>query len=175
MKCLNTPYIKAFVENSFIKETTTGYTECYIHGIVALPGRPHLFNIHTIDGALYSRLPIHSLVWGIPNSWFVALILEPWGVIGHESEIIIYDYLKDARVKIPSFGEIGRYVFTIEPISGAFAEDPEQQKSLHFIEVNNGQFALLPNNMLELKDAHFTNKEPLPPYKRNKIYFLTNG
>ena len=57
---INTPYIKCYVDNNFIK-SKEGRTEGYIFAITAIINRPHLFHIHTVDGAIYSRLPIWAL------------------------------------------------------------------------------------------------------------------
>lgn len=176
---LNIPYIKAWVKNSFIKTAPEGYTECYIHSLTALKNRPHLLNIHTVDGAVYSRLPIQAFFHKPPTeeaSLLAPESLEPWGVIGDETQVIQLRYLKDYFPRVLGIDTFGRYLFSVEALAGGFAEDPEQSKTLHMLALENGQFALLPNNSLLFRDRHFT-EDPTESqaYKRNTEYFHANG
>lgn len=171
---LNTPYIKCLVKNNYLG-LGKGFTNAYIHSMTLLPNRPHFFNVHLESGALYWRLPIQALNhfdWGRDMA---DCALEPWGVIAKESQIIEIAYLKDYQPKYPRGGVTGQYLFTIEPLQGGFAQIQDQSKALHFLALENGQFALLPNNYLEFRDAHFTNDKKMPRYKRSEAYYRANG
>lgn len=165
----NTPYVKAKVSNSFIKGSVPGETECYIIGLSTLPNRPHLFTIHTIDGAVYSRLPVWAFRHGEVNS-FASRNQDEYGVISEKSQVVIIDYLKDYEPEVIGLGISGRYLFSIEPISGQFAEDPEQSKLIHFLQLENGYFGLFPNNKLKFLDNYFT-ESGVDKYVRNSTYF----
>jgi hypothetical protein len=170
----NIPYVRAKVCNKYIKGKE-GTTDCYIIAVSTLLNRPHLFTIHTIDGAVYARLPISAFrhdnidlikdLTGVYNS-----ILDEYGVISEKSQVIKIDYLKDYEPYVIDLKTTGRYIFSIEPVEGAFAEDPEQSKLIHFIELKNGYFGLFPNNKLRFTDNYFT--EPSgDSYVRNTKYF----
>lgn len=168
----NTPYIKALVKNEFIKGKS-GTTECYIIALSTLPNRPHLFTIHTVDGAIYHRLPVYSFLHKNTDV-FVHLgnlnLLDEYGVISEHSQVIQLNYLKDYEANVLGFGLKGRYLFSIEPVSGQFAEDPEQSKLQHFLELDNGYFGIFPNNRLKFMDNYFT-KPSTDAYIRNDKYF----
>lgn len=173
---LNTPYIKTLIRNHFVglsSYSQPAYIPCYIHSVTALVARPHLFNIHLESGALYWRIPLWQL--GMSSVYNPASKIEPWGVISPRSQVIEINYLKGYVPRIPHLDAYGYYRFTIEPLEGAYGEDPEQAKALHFIELISGGFALLPNNMLEFRDSHFTNDEPMPRYGRQTEYYRANG
>ena len=168
----NTPYIKALVKNEFIKGKS-GTTECYIIALTTLPNRPHLFTIHTVDGAIYHRLPVCSFLHKNVDN-FVQLeglhLLDEYGVIAEECQVVVLNYLKDYSVNLLGGPYFGRYLFSIEPIAGQFAEDPEQSKLQHFLELDNGYFGIFPNNRLKFMDNYFT-KPSTDAYIRNDKYF----
>lgn len=173
----NTPYIKALVKNEIIKGKS-GFTECYIIAVTTLLNRPHLFTVHTIDGAIYSRLP----VWALKHENFDSDTpgesgksslnwLDEYGTITDRCQVIQINYLKDYHATlIGNRPYIGRYLFSIEPCGGAFSEDPEQSKLLHFLELDCGYFGIFPNNRLKFMDNYFT-KPSDDAYIRNTKYF----
>lgn len=169
MKLCNTPYIHCKIRNQFLGIPGT-FTECYIFMLTALPNRPILFTAHTEHGGVFSRLPIWAFApMGAKFSTTPTKRLQKWSVLGSETEVISPPYLKDYRVK-SQFGE-GVYKFTIDFTDGMFSEDPEQHKSLHFIELEE-TFALLPNNECRFVDSHFVGDTAVV-YKRNTEYFTT--
>jgi hypothetical protein len=170
----NIPYVKAKVCNKYIKGKE-GTTDCYIIAVSTLLNRPHLFTIHTVDGAVYARLPIKAFRHDNINivkdlTEFDDRILDQYGVISEKSQVLKIDYLKDYEPYVIDLEITGRYIFSIEPVEGSFAEDPEQSKLIHFIELENGYFGLFPNNKLKFTDNYFT--EPGSDiYLRNSEYF----
>lgn len=170
----NIPYVKAKVCNKYIKGKE-GTTDCYIIAVSTLLNRPHLFTIHTVDGAVYARLPVKAFRHDNINlekdlTGFEHSILDQYGVISEKSQVLKLDYLKDYEPYVIDLNIKGRYLFSIEPVEGAFAEDPEQSKLIHFIELENGYFGLFPNNKLKFTDNYFT--EPNSDvYLRNSTYF----
>ncbi len=178
---LDIPFTKVFVDDHYIKGTQLleGFTEAYAFAVTCIFNRPHLFTVHTIDGAIYSRLPIWSL-YSRPVTPFETIdktILEPFGVIGDKSQVITHKYLKDYKVSLIANPDlVGRYQWSIEPTNGGFSEDPEQSKELHFIKMDIGSFALLPNNHLKFIDQHFANIfTNTKQYVRNSRYYIANG
>lgn len=164
------------MKNSFLPEGEAGgFTEAYAYSVTGIRNRPLFFNVHTEDGALYSRLPVWALVHDIPTFWFIAPRIDPWGVIGDKFNVIEHQYLRSYEPKIPKLETTGRYLFSLDWTHGGFSEDPEQHKTLHLIAISNGQLGLFPNNELLFKDSHFTTNDPMPRYKRNTNWYQPNG
>lgn len=156
------------------------WVEAYAFAVTALRNRPLLFTVHTVHGAVFSRIPIEALRWRKCPNWLDELrdhMLQPWSCLGERIVAIQHQYLKDYELHYIKPAVDGRYLFTLDFLpDGHFTEDPEQHKTMSFIALETGQFALLPNNMFLARDRHFTeNDKPAPPYKRNKEYFWANG
>ena len=174
---LDIPYIPCFVSNKYILEDKIGVTEAYVYSVTAIRNRPMLFNVHTIDGALYSRLPLWALSYKHPIiEPLNKKQIDPWGVIGDKCQVIQHAYLKGYQPSIIKHPKIGtHYLMSFDWHDGGFSEDPAQSKTMHLFALSNGQFGMFPNNELIFKDNHFTNDDPPPKYKRNKRYFCANG
>ena len=78
----------------------------------------------------------------------------------------------------------GKYVCTldnyhpdVDKIDYSTSETPEEHKSFNLIELNNGQFALYPNNRCRVYDISLTPQEPkIPDFKVSTRYFqVENG
>jgi hypothetical protein len=50
----------------------------------------------------------------------------------------------------------GRYVCTFDFLNNGFSEFPEQHKHLHFIKLEDGNYALMPNNRVKVRHQSFT-------------------
>lgn len=165
------PRFKGLIISEFISTAKQELIEAYIFSLTTIEARPLLFTIHTIDGALYSRIPIQAILHRLPTgTQFNADYLDPWGAISSSSQAVSYNYLKDYHVISETLGR-GTYKFTIDYFNGGFSEDPEQHKTSNIIFLDNGQIAALPNNFTLFKDRHFTTPNQLYKYKRNKTYW----
>lgn len=174
---IDIPFTKAFVKNSFLFKNENDYqlTPCYLFAATPLLNRPLLFTIHTEHGALFSRVPLKHLFHKPVDAHYNNELLEPWGSLGERLSVLQHRYLKDYSVKTKTVGD-ARYLMTFSWLpTGAFEEDPEQSKDLHLLALENGQFALLPNNSCLFLDKHFTEECDWPKYKRNSEYFWANG
>lgn len=171
MGIIDIPFTRALVSNQLILGEP-GWTPCYLFAATPLLNRPLLFTLHTVHGAVYSRVPLSHLAHEEPTGEH----LEPWGSLGERMTVIQHAYLKDYWVRTKQ-GPEGRYLMTFDWLpQGHFEEDPEQQKSMNLLALENGRFALLPNNMCLFQDAHFTGLSgEWPRYRRNTEYFLDNG
>lgn len=167
---IDIPFIKTKIKQSFIGPKNS-FENCYIFSVTCLPSRPLLFNAHLECGAIVSRIPINAFK---NNDYAIELTkekLQPYSVIGHKSQSICHEYLKDYTVKTKECGT-GRYLFTIDSFDGNFSEDPEQHKTFNIIELDNGQLAALPNNYCLFLDTHFTENKEWPKHiKRNTEYW----
>jgi hypothetical protein len=165
------------VLSSFLyQDDREGFTEAYIFAVTAIINRPLLFTVHTIDGAVVSRLPVHSFVAynKLDYSPFSLVELQPWECIGTDIQAVHHTYLKDYDVKIKIQDEFikGKYILTFDSFSNGFSEDPEQHKTFNMVELENGQYALMPNNRCLFLDRHFTDDmSSFPKYARNSTYW----
>lgn len=167
MITIDIPYIHCYVRGEFVSEQTEPI-ECYIFAATAILNRPLLFTCHTISGAVYSRLPVEAFIsrkdaGKLDN-------LAPWGCIGNYMSVVEHQYLKDYEVTVPNLNTSGRYLMTFDQFNGGFSEDPEQHKTMNFIELETGQYALMPNNYCIFNDSHFTRDDDIK-YKRQISYW----
>lgn len=171
---LDVPRIKCFVDRSFLtNDELAGLEECYLFAVTLIESRPILWTIHTIYGAVYSRIPTWALRCGKSNDTPLTpkgiSDVDQWGAISSEAQIISHQYLKDYEVSFK--GMKGRYLFTIDYFGGGFSEDPEQHKTTNIIAGYDKLFYCLPNNECVFKDKHFTNDLKPDHYRRNQNYF----
>lgn len=149
--------------------------EAYAFAVTILESRPLLFTVHTIDGAIYSRLPLAALVTKkIFSEDLTEFEVDVWGSISNKATVIQHKYLKDYDVQVKINGKTleGTYFLTIDPEEGGFAQDPEQHKTNNIVLLDNGQICSVPNNMCLFLDKHFVHKQvDLSKYKRNSRYY----
>lgn len=168
---LDVPRFHSFIDKSFLTDgKELGLVEAYTFAVTLIESRPLLWTVHTVDGAIYSRVP----TWALRHEQVdvaAPTTLDQWGAISSSGQIIAHQYLKDYWVKTP-IEEDGIYKFTIDYFESGFSEDPEQHKTSNIIFLDSGLIAALPNNLCLFKDRHFTNEEPSFKYERNKQYFM---
>lgn len=166
------PRLKCYCDRRYITNyEQRGYVECYVFAVTLLESRPLLFTIHTIDGAVYSRIPLEALRMKKRPS---ILLADKWGAISSYGQVVQHQYLKDYRCKWLINQEEGMYWATIDYIEGGFAHDPEQHKTSNIILMDRGDIVALPNNEVVFLDNHFVNKgseERLRQYRRNTQYY----
>lgn len=166
---LDIPLFKCFVKQDYITDDfDDGFTEAYCFAVTILESRPLLFTVHTIDGAVYSRLPIWALVTTKYHVQVTPKQLDCWGAISSVGGVIEHKYLKDYKVKIGE--KTGKYAFTIDYFDGGFSQDPEQHKCSHVVFLDDGTIGAFPNNMILFLDDHFVEPTGLK-YRRNKNYY----
>lgn len=175
---INVPRFKAFINTKFLGNSNLNYIEGYIFAVTLIENRPLLWTVHTIDGAVWSRIPTWAIKWEHKETMLNGEYMDAdiWGAISSNGHAIVYDYLKDYQVFITKDNSVfsGMYKFTIDYFDGGFAEDPEQHKTSNIIFLDNGQVVSVPNNFCLFKDKHFTTDEDAPlsvDYKRRSIYY----
>jgi len=167
METLNLPFFKAKVRSEYLHDLESGhgeYEDCYVVAVTVLLNRPLLFHVHTTKGALYSKLPLEAIC----HLKCDKKEIHEWGALGNKAGILEISYFRNYNVKTKH--GIGRYMFSIDFFDGGFSEDPEQQKILHFIELDSGHYTTASNNECLFLDAHFTTGGAIN-YKRNTHYW----
>ena len=86
----------------------------------------------------------------------------------------------DFEVRTRNYGTMkGEYLFTLDnyhpdtdSTNTNVSEDPQEHKSHNCIQLDNGQFALYPNNRTRIYDLSITPEEPLlPDFKVSTQYY----
>lgn len=169
---INIPSIKCFVDRRIVAGKE-GFDDCYIFAVTALLNRSFLFTCHTNRGAVYSRLPISAFYHHTVGKHRLLFQrdMDTWGCLGNDIGCIEHGHLKDYSVEIPHLKMMGKYLFTLDSFHGGLAQDPEQHKTSNFIELENGQYGIFPNNFLKFIDSHFFDKDKPCDYRRNNIYW----
>ena len=150
-------------------ENITGIVECQIFGMASIPGQTPLFHFICDDGAIFWRMPIHAFCHKMdaPKKELTDLVL--WDSFSYNPSIVCFDLLKNKKT------EYGQYLFTIDWFAdknfNGFSEVPGQHKCGHVLALDNGNFAIQPNNRIKLFDPNFVTKDKLYPRKiANKLY-----
>ena len=98
-------------------------------------------------------------------------ILQPWGAMGEDLQAWPIQYLEGLPVTTRTAGA-GRHTGIMLDWADGFSRYPAEHKPLNMIELDGGQFALLPNNYCVFSDRHFIRNDKsgdLQRYRRNDI------
>jgi hypothetical protein len=183
MAYLNTPVpvVDAFVRGNFLRDQQDSFDkkfECYIFGMSSIPNKTPLFHFMMADGGLWWRMPLHAFCWkdDAPQQELDELVL--WDSYSYYPSVTTFPMLRNSPVEFVSRRKQkykGKILFTLDwahedrtiPNIG-FSEHPSQHKCGHFIMMDNGNFAIQPNNRLIVFDSTFyTEKELLINRKYN--------
>lgn len=125
-------------------------------------------------GALYDKLPIDAFVSDTNYGKLLPLdVLQIWDCMSYHVELIHKPFLAGLRAEF--FGKDkqlhgGEYMWTLDscepdpriPTYG-FSETPEEHKSFNVLRLDNGQFALQPNNRCRFFDPAITHEHLRKP------------
>ena len=173
----NIPPIECYVRGEFLQNLESGhgsYYPCLLFGLSSITGRVPLFHSILEDGGIFWRLPISAFchkegtpIIGSTEQEFLEEI-ELWDSFSYYPSITVFEVLKNKRIKYVSRKVIeyfGRYMFTIDwaneesnIASVGFSEAPGQHKCGHFIQLDDGNFAIQPNNRIKIHDPSFCTK-----------------
>jgi hypothetical protein len=175
----NLPPKKVWVDKSYLTAgEEDGWVEGYWVSVKSVPGSSFLFETYIPQmGALYDKLPISAFRGHIDDelySYSQLQSIQPWDCFGLGVAILEKNLLSGCEVeaRIPFMGKDpdaakGTYLFTIDNYA---TENPDltfshilpEHKSFNVIELETGQFALLPNNLVTFKVSSLYWKEPEP-------------
>lgn len=147
-------------------------------------------------GALYDKLPIHAFIWSEDMKYcaydpdaddMLPLdMLQIWDAMSYHVELIRKPFLSGLRAEF--FGKDkkmhgGEYMWTLDQCEPdarlpdfGFSETAEEHKSFNMLRLDNGQFALQPNNRCRFFDPAITHSElRMPDFKVcTKTYRVEN-
>jgi len=163
-----------------------GETEdCVVFGLASIPGRAVLFHTLLTNGAIFWRLPISAFIQKgyecsrVPNQNLVDL--ELWNSFSYYPSINSFDFLIGQKCKYLGVDKkfyAGEYLFTIdwahpEPniIDTEHSEIPQEHKCGHLLALDNGNYAIQPNNRILWNVPSFTTASYWPDYKVQTSYW----
>jgi len=175
MAYLNTsiPIIDAYIRGNFLRDNRDSFDTtfpCLIFGMTSIPAQAPLFHFAMEDGGLWWRMPIHAFCWkpDAPQQELDELVL--WDSFSYHVSATQFPYLKSRVMTFTSRRRVeykSRYLFTLDWAASTdsgdtdylFSEYPSMHKCGHVLAMDNGNFAIQPNNRLRLHDPSFTVKE----------------
>ena len=178
----NIPVLYAQVRKEYLYDLKSHHGEvedCVIFGLASMAGKAVLFHCLLPNGAIYYRLPISAF---IQRSYAISQVprmrldeLELWNSFSYYPSVTTFDFLAGQECKYLGKDKkfyTGEYLFTIdwahpEPniLDVDHSEIPQEHKCGHFIALNNGNYAIQPNNRVLWHVGNFTTKNEWPDYK----------
>jgi len=178
----NIPVLYAQVRKEYLYDLKSHHGEvedCVIFGLASMAGKAVLFHCLLPNGAIYYRLPISAFIQRAYDILQVPRMrldeLELWDSFSYYPAITVFDFLAGQECKYLGKDKkfyTGEYLFTIdwahpEPniLDVDHSEIPQEHKCGHFIALNNGNYAIQPNNRVLWHVGNFTTKKEWPDYK----------
>lgn len=170
----NIPPIECFVRSNFLQnrpdyfEATDTYLPCIIIGVASVPHRAPLFHFIMEDGGLWWRMPIHAFCSyeGATQEELHQLVL--WDSFSPYIAVNKYDFLSEKRMFYFDRNKkekAGKYLFTLDWLQAdanitdvGFSQIPGQHKCGHLIELDDGNYAIQPNNRVKAFEPSFVTK-----------------
>lgn len=159
------PPIKIFLRAEYLYDLKSNFGEyenAMLFGISSRPNRALGFHILTDRGVVFSDLPINSFSWKECEKKQLQE-LEMWNAFSYNVTVNSFSYLKGLRCSylgIDMKWHFGNYLFTVDWYGGfeldlSLAEEPSEHKCAHFIKLEDGNYALQPNNRIKWQEASF--------------------
>jgi len=189
----NLPDEKVYVRKEYLRDLQDGHGE-FVEGVwvsaKSIPGRAFYFETYLPEyGAMFDKLPISAFVseaktpdpdLDLPN-------LQFWNCMDYGVTTLCKQFTASMEweVRTRHFGTLkGSYICTLDNyhanpdvLDYSTSEIPEEHKSFNLINLENGQFALYPNNRCRIYDISLTPEEPkIPDFKVSTEYYqVENG
>lgn len=172
----NLPFhIYVNVDNLFLgPDMPSGTTQGIWHGVHCRVYQTLMAHVLLESGAHWSGLPIHAMSTTQDFTWDRGQLM-PWTAMGECIETFYAKYLEGLNCQVfKPFQSKGRHTGIIVDWEDGYSRYPAEHKPLNVIQLENGQFAFLPNNFVVYNDKHFTNdasKENLKYYRRGETTY----
>ena len=155
------------VNNAFLgPDMPEGVTKGIWHGVYCREYQILSCHVFLESGAHWSGLPLHAISC-TDDFRHDSNVLMPWAGMGEEIEAVHMPFLEGLEVT----NHPGRHTGLIIDWKDGYSRYPEEHKPLSLIQLETGQFALLPNNYVLYKEKHFVNdaaNENLKHYRRGE-------
>jgi len=161
----NIPVIECYVRGNYLrdqKDSHDKYFECVVFGFTSIPKQVPLFHYMMTDGGIWWRAPISAFCKkpGVKELPLNELML--WDSFSYNVSVTRFYQLQGCKMMYTSRRRKqreGTYLFTIDWCAGdyneldfGYAEKPDQHKCGHVIELDDGNYAIQPNNRLRIFD-----------------------
>jgi hypothetical protein len=178
----NIPATQVWVRKEYLQDHQVGHGE-YVKGVwvaaKSITGRAFYFETYLPEyGAVYDKLPISAFTTtgGLQGKDLRLDDLQFWNCMDYGVVAVQKQFIGSMRVeaRLRSGGVMtGSYMFSLDnyhaspdTIDYSTSETPSEHKCFNCIELENGQFALYPNNRLRFIDISLTPKEiKIPDFK----------
>lgn len=139
-----------------------------------IPGRALEFEVLTERGVLRDKLPIEAIVASKDAPFVKTEDLQLWNCFSYHFTVIQKTFLNRCSVFCKDKKQRkGTYLWTFDwsgedpNFDYTLAEEPDEHKCLHFIEMDDGNFMLQPNNRVRWFEPSFVTKDfpEKPDYK----------
>lgn len=145
------------VDNTYLgPQMPAGRTRALLHGVYGREGQALLTHLILETGAHWSGVPLTGLFQEGGERVHPLSDSQPWGCMGDDISASELPYLEGLRVRPRFLPSGGRHTGIIIDWDGAFSREPAEHKPLSLLALDDGGFALLPNNYFEISDPHFT-------------------
>lgn len=184
----NLPQVHVWVRKEYLRDLQDGHGE-FVRGVwvaaKSIPGRALYIETYLPDyAALYDKLPISAFV-STPKTPDLDLSLEElqfwncmnYGIVSITKKMTVS---MEWAIKTRNNGILkGEYICTLDnyhsdqdQVDSLTSELPAEHKSQNLISLENGQFALYPNNRCRVYDVSLTPKKVLDPdFKCSTQYY----
>lgn len=151
-----------------------GVTRGIWHGIYSRLDQYILVHVMLESGAHWSGLPLESIST-TREFVFENKQLMPWASMGENIDVAHFTYLEGlSATTISPIQADGRHTGIMIDWKDGYSRYPQEHKPLNLINLEQGQFALLPNNFTLYTDKHFTEdnqKQNLKHYLRGETVY----
>jgi hypothetical protein len=184
----NTPYIQCYIRNKYIfGPEDEGLTEGYIFGCKSMINRPMHFHFQCEFGAIFWMMPISAFCDGkdydkLSDDEQTRLsLLQTWDCQSNNIAVTTFGFLQNKKVDVlcrDHKWRSGKYLFTIDDYEGDLNElnigysNDQDSKCYHFLQMDDGNFMIPPNNLLRWHNPDFI--VPYPKDNIPKIKLLTD-
>jgi len=184
----NTPYIQCFIRNKYIfGPEDEGLTEGYIFGCKSMINRPMHFHFQCNFGAIFWMMPISAFCDGdhydklSEDEQTRLSLLQTWDCQSNNIAVTTFGFLQNKKVDVlcrDKKWRSGKYLFTIDDYEGDLNElnigysNDQDSKCYHFLNMDDGNFMIPPNNLLRWHNPDFI--VPYPKDDIPKIKLLTD-
>ena len=175
----NLPAKTVWVRKEYLRDHQDGHGE-FVEGVwvsaKSIPGRAFYIETYLPSyGAMYDKLPISAFVQSphTPEVDMDLCNLQFWNCMDYGIMAINKGFIAEMDVELRTRDhdlQKGSYLFTldnyhanIDVIDNGVSEVPQEHKSHNCVALDNGQYALYPNNRMRLYDLSITPEEPLIP------------
>ena len=172
----NIPLIECYVRGNYLRDQQDSHDQyfwCVVFGVCSMPKQAPLFHFMMEDGGVWWRAPISAFCQseGVPEQPLNELVL--WDSFSYDVSVTTFHQLAGAKVQFTTRSKQkleGRYLFTLDWTEGdyntlnfGYSAMPDQSKTGNVLALDNGNYAIQPNNRCRFFDSNMGVDWSKPP------------